>query len=194
MPLYRARAAALMLGLSFVAGCSPVVAPTPTPSPTYQCVPEAGGDPLPCGPIEFEASQRRDALYAEAEAVYRRLWAEMARVDSDPAPHMTTELEAVTAGPYRETLEQLLVAMRGNQRLSGDSSLVWVRRLIGLQRSGSVVALNVCTDDRQALFANPAGGEPLQGRAVDRRVYLARADGVGPLRIVDSEFARVESC
>lgn len=42
-------------------------------SPTYQCVPEAGGDPVPCGPIEYEQAQARDALYAEAEAVYRRL-------------------------------------------------------------------------------------------------------------------------
>ena len=181
---------AVMLGLAFTTGCDSTAAP----SPTYLCVPEAGGDAVPCDATDFEAAQRRDALYAEAEAVYRRLWAEMARVDSDPAPHMTTELEAVTAGPYRETLVQLLVAMRGNQRLSGDSSLVWVRRLIGLERSGSVVALHVCTDDRQALFANPAGGDPLRGRAVDRLIYLARADGVGALRIVDSEFARVEAC
>ena len=26
--------------------------PTPTPSPTFACIPEAGGDPVPCGPIE----------------------------------------------------------------------------------------------------------------------------------------------
>lgn len=194
MTLNRARAAALMLSLSFVAGCSPAVAPTPTPSPTYQCVPEAGGDPLPCGPIEFEASQRRDALYAEAEAVYRRFWAEMARIDVDPAPEMTPELEASTAGPYREILVQLLVVMRGNQRLSGESSVVWVKRLVGLESSGSVVALSVCTDERSALFADPAGGEPQPGKAVQRRVYFARDGGVGPLRIVDSEFLEVDAC
>jgi hypothetical protein len=193
MTLNRARAAALMLSLSFVAGCSPAVAPTPTPSPTYQCVPEAGGDPLPCGPIEFEASQRRDALYAEAEAVYRRFWAEIVRIDSNPEPTMTPELEATTVGPFRDALIEVLGELKGAQRVSGESPIVWVKRLVGLQRSGSIVALETCTDERNARFANPDGGELLVGQATRRRVYFVQgADGA--LRLIDTEYMGVEQC
>ena len=78
----------LMVGVwcSAVVGCSSGVssAPpvgSPSPSVTLECVPEAGGDSVSCGPIEFEQAQRRDALYAEAEAVYRRFWVETLRVE-----------------------------------------------------------------------------------------------------------------
>lgn len=193
MTLNRARAAALMLGLSFVAGCSPAVAPTPTPSPTYQCVPEAGGDPLPCGPIEFEASQRRDALYAEAEAVYRRYWAELRRVETMVNPEVTAELESVTGGPFRDVVSQLVPQLGDSQRISGDSPIVWMKRLVGLERSGSIVSLEVCTDERESRFKNPEG-EPLPGRAIQRRVYFGRDVGQEALRIIDSEYKRVEQC
>ena len=194
MKLDHARAAALMLGLSFVAGCSPVVAPTPIPSPTYHCVPEAGGDPLPCGPIEFEASQRRDAMYAEAEAVYRRYWAEVGRLRLSAEPVMTAELEATTEGTFRESVQTLLAQSQGAQLISGETPVSWVKRLPGLSRQGSVVALEVCSDSRGALFANPDGGDPRPGRAYQQRLYLGRSVGDASLRIVDSEFLQVESC
>ena len=85
------RVGSLVVGVVCVAlaGCSPSPVASPSPSATFLCVPEAGGDPVVCGPIEFEQAQRRDALYAEAEAVYRRFWVEMRRVELSSTPELT---------------------------------------------------------------------------------------------------------
>lgn len=55
---------------------------------------------MPCDATEFETAQRRDALYAEAEAeaegFSRSFWAEMVRIDVDTAPEMTPKLGSAT--------------------------------------------------------------------------------------------------
>ena len=191
----------LMVGVwcSAVVGCSSGVssAPpvgSPSPSVTLECVPEAGGDPVSCGPIEFEQAQRRDALYAEAEAVYRRFWGEMRRVELSSTPELTPELEAMTGDPYRETLVDLLARSRGSERVSGEPRIAWVRRLVGLSRSGSIVALETCSENADAMYADPEGGAPAEGFTVKRRLYFSRGEATLPLRIVDSEFLRVTTC
>ena len=190
------RVGSLVVGVVCVAlaGCSPspVASPSPSPSATLECVPEAGGDPVSCGPIEFEQAQRRDALYAEAEAVYRRYWAEKERLETEANPTLTPELEAVTAGVFRDTSTQLLAQGRGRPRLSGEPEIIWVRRLPGLSSAGSVVALSTCTDASRASYANPEGA-PKSGLVSEHRYYFAR-DESGGLRIVDSEYRSVQSC
>jgi hypothetical protein len=181
----------VLLGVA-LAGCSPAPVAAPTPSPTYGCVPEAGGDPVPCGPIEFEQAQQRDALYSEAEAVYRRYWAEWIRLEQLPDPTLTPELEAVTAGDFQQRVVRLLAGAQGRPRLSGDPELAWIRRLPGLSRAGSVVALSSCTDASHVRFVNP-DGEPTPGLTNEHRLYLSRDEG-GSLRITDSEFRAVASC
>ena len=190
----RSRSLSVVLVGVALAGCSAAPVASPTPSPTYACVPEAGGEAVPCGPIEYEQSQRRDALYAEAEAVYRRFWAEMRRVELDSTPTLTPELEATTGGPYRDTLSELLVLARGNQRVSGGPQIAWVRRLVGLSRSGSIVALETCSDNADALYADPQGGPPAAGISGQRRLYFGRDEASLPLRIIDSEYMKVETC
>ena len=192
MNLSRRPSSFVIVLLVVAAGCSPVPAVTPTPSPTYVCIPEAGGEAVPCGPIEYEQSQSRDALYAEAEVVYRRFRAEWDRLQLSANPVMTAELEAVTAGGFREMIARALEQAQGRNRLSGQADVVWVRRLPGLSMSGSIVALTVCTDARGVLFANPSGA-PTQGVVSDHRFYMAR-DAGGLLRIVNSESRTVESC
>lgn len=184
----------VVLYFSAVVGCAPVPASTPTPSPAYQCVPEAGGDPVPCTSIEFETSRHRDALYSEGEAVYRRYWSEVTRVRLSAEPSMTPDLEETTAGNFREGVRQLIEDSRGAQRVSGDAPVVWVKRLPVLTRSGSIVALEVCTDATTARYANPQGGSPTAGRAFQQRIYLARLENAGALRIVDSEYKEVAAC
>ena len=60
------------------AGCQ--AADTPPPQPTYTCTPEAGGEPFTCSQYQYDEMVGRDALYAEAEAVYRKFLAEDVRI------------------------------------------------------------------------------------------------------------------
>ena len=192
MNLSRRPSSLIIVLLVVAAGCSPAPAVTPTPSPTYACIPEAGGEAVPCGPIEYEQSQRRDALYAEAEAVYRRFRVEATRVDGVADPAMTPELEAVTGGEFRQALISVFQQSQGRQRLSGEPAIVWVRRLPDLSRSGSIVAITACTDATRVRFANP-DGEPTAGVVSEHRFFLAR-DSAGALKIVSSEHRSVASC
>ncbi|MFZ2749067.1 MAG: hypothetical protein WAZ15_02075 [Propioniciclava sp.] len=189
----RARALILVVGLAAGAACTPITFQTQiAPTQAQRCVPEAGGEAVPCGPVEFEASQRRDALYAEAESVYRRYWAELRRIEVLEYPKVTSELEAVVGGQFRDVVAQLVTKLGFTQRLSGDSPIVWVKRWVGPQRSDSLVSLEACTDERGSQFKNPDGGEALAGRAIQRRVYFSREGDEAPLRIIESEYKRVE--
>ncbi len=89
----RIQIGAVLLGLAFITGCGSTVAP----SPTYLCVPEPGGDAVPCDATEFETAQRRDALYADAIAATGR--GTGIRLTAEPT--MSAEAEATTEGPYR---------------------------------------------------------------------------------------------
>ena len=82
------RATAAILAATFLlAACQPSAPgqPTPTsspsspvasPTPTFLCTPEAGGDASPCSEAQYDEMKAKDALYEEAEAVFREMLAE----------------------------------------------------------------------------------------------------------------------
>ena len=87
---------------------TPVVTPTPTPTPTFACTPEAGGTPSPCSQAEFEEMKAKDALYAEAEAVYRRtVQIRMDAYSGRPIPDLTTVAVGSGLESLKADIEQL---------------------------------------------------------------------------------------
>lgn len=64
---------------ALLAGCVQPAEPTPSasPTPTFLCTPEAGGAEAPCSEADYRKMKEKDALYAEAEQVYRKYKAEM---------------------------------------------------------------------------------------------------------------------
>ena len=57
-------------------GTPTVVGTGPTAAATPLCTPESGGSATPCTQQQYEEMKKLDALYAEAEDVYRRFVAE----------------------------------------------------------------------------------------------------------------------
>ena len=181
-----------LVACSVLTACAGPSAPSPTPSPTYQCVPEAGGDPVPCGPIEYEQAQARDALYAEAEAVYRKYWAESMSAERGEGDGIPPGIRGIISGKFLTYEETLWSKERRALRVGGnDPLLVRVDRLPGLTRDGSTVALLVCWDASQASYRSSAG-EMEKGVISEQRVYLSRLDAV--LKITNSEFREVDAC
>lgn len=182
-----------MMAVALLSACSSTPAPPETTaSPTYNCTPEKGGAPLPCGPIEYEQAQKRDAHYAEAEAVYRRYWTELDRLTLLEAPTFTPEMAETTSGNFEAAVRTMLSPEYPSQRVQGEASLVRIDRLPGFSRSGSTVALLVCIDARGAKYKRTQHDEPIPGIAYEMRVYLARVAGV--LKLVDVESRDVKSC
>lgn len=187
-------AAAALIPALLLAGCGP--APTPSPTPTvYTCTPEAGGDPYPCTADEHAAMVALDALYDEAETVYRRHMTEVFRLSSHwELAQVTPEIEATAAGPYLELLTQLVAENRADriERISGEPEITWVKRLPDKSLGGSIVALWTCMDGSQriAMTADAPNGKP--GIVAQARVYFRRVDGA--LKVWESETKLVESC
>ena len=134
------------LACSVLVACAGLSPASPTLSPAYRCVPEAGADPVPCGPIEFEQAQARDALYAEAEAVYRRFWTEWERLYAFESPAVSLEIEATTAGSFLKYVEAEFAAPSYARRVAGNARLVRLARYVGGSHSGFTVSLNACWD------------------------------------------------
>lgn len=185
---------AALLAVGALAGCTgaPPSAPPVTASPSYSCTPEAGGTPLPCGPIEHEQAQQRDALYAEAERVYRKYWNELDRLTLIDDPPFSEELTATTGDPFRTALQQVLAPGVHSERADGEALLVRLNRLPGLSKSGSSVALLACIDASRARYVINPGDAPKAGGIYEQRAYLGYSEG--PLKIIDSEIRDVESC
>jgi len=136
-----------------------------------------------------------DALYDEAETVYRRHMTEVFRLSSHwELAEVTPEIEATAAGPYLETLTRLIANNRADQvrRLSGEPGVVWVKRLPSKSIGGSIIALWSCFDGHSTVSStlNAPNGKP--GITVEARVYFRRTDDA--LKLWESETKLVETC
>lgn len=102
----------LLVGLLFLAGCSPSVAPSQSPpvgsssapsvagsaSPSPTCSP-IGGMAAPCSPDEYAKVEAQNKLVNEAIAVYKRWTKERTRLYRTGGTNtVTPEMSATTAG------------------------------------------------------------------------------------------------
>ncbi|MFZ1412001.1 MAG: hypothetical protein WAS07_11125 [Micropruina sp.] len=142
---------ALSAALLVLAGCTPTVpVSSPTPAPTFQCTPEAGGAEAACSQAEFERQQKMDALYAEAELVYRKYVAEDVRVARTGGADRLSEAYTDTIGD-EALLDQILeinreLKQRRAEVRGGKVLIAWVHRKPGVSIEGSLLALEACVD------------------------------------------------
>ncbi len=195
-PRRRPLIAVTAMAAVLLAACAPATAPTPSPTPTsYQCTPETGGEPYACTAEQHADMVALDALYAEAETVYRRHMTEVFRLSSHwELAEVTPEIEATSAGPYLERMTQIIAANRANriERTSGEPKLGWVKRLPGKSLGGSIVALWTCVDGSGRISTTMDAPKGESGIVGENRIYLRRIDGV--LKLWESEVKLVESC
>lgn len=187
-----------------VAGCQPSspspspttspTSPSPVPTPSHMCTPEAGGDEAPCSEIQYNEMKVKDALYAEAEAVYREYWAEVVRIMRLGGVVEPTEVLLRTTDGFQledvvSRLSQL--AADGVVARGEDPQIIWIRRLAGQSKSGSLVALATCVDATKWGFY---AGDKLKfpGRAAADDLYFSRVDGV--LKIIGADGQDATSC
>ncbi len=171
-----------------VSGCMSSPAPSPVPAPTFACTPEAGGGEHPCNEREYHEMKAQDALYLEAEQVYRAWWRERERLFREGAPADDAAL-AFTSGAATESL--LKTHARGTTYVGGSLAIVWLHRNVGSSREGSIVSLEACVDGSSATIKR--NGTVLgRGDIAQERVYLGGAPG--RLKVVFSEAKAVTTC
>lgn len=202
----RSASAAAVLVAVMLAGCqpaSPTTAPTPSsppastatpvPTPTYQCTPEAGGEATPCSQIHYEEMKAKDWLYAEAEAVYRQFFDESVRISRTGGVDKPTQiLLDTTARDYLDNMMTIFESLHSRGvRAKGDDPLLFVSRLPGVSKAGSIVALTVCIDSTGWAFFN-GSKQTAPGRVGIDEVYFARVDQ--HLKIIGADGREAESC
>lgn len=195
---------------SMVAGCqpsspspstptSPPASPSPTfpspaPTPTYLCTPEAGGETTPCSQRQYDEMKAKDALYAEAEAVFREFFAENIRISREGGLSEPTDvILATTSGAYLEDAMTLFRRQldRGTRAKGADPDVVKIQRLVGQSKGGSVVALEICVDATGWGFYKEDKRVTDGIRAVDK-TYFAKVDA--RLKMIGADGREVESC
>jgi len=187
-----ASAAACML----LAGCTaaPAVSPTPTPTPTFSCTPEAGGAAYECSQFDHEQMVAKDKLYAEAEAVYRKFFAENVRIYvAGGITEPTDALAETTTGRFQSDSMNLYRALhqRRAKIVEGLPRLATLTRLPGISREGSVATLAACVDSTSVLLRGDSGYES-RGRIISERLYFT---GSGTnLKIQSSQWKELTSC
>ncbi|MCE1175066.1 MAG: hypothetical protein LWW77_10725 [Propionibacteriales bacterium] len=174
-----------------VAGCAPA---DPAGQPTYSCTPEAGGTPFPCYKVQRDEYDKLDALYAEAEAVYRRYLAEDERIlraggVEEPTPVMLETL----SGDALSSAASVYVAFRktGTRLEGGPVKLAWLKRRPDALRPGMKVAMQSCVDSNAAVLSSPGEADEPAGFTSDT-MNFGVVDGV--LRIVAVTGDPVPAC
>lgn len=188
--LVGALAASLLL-----TGCvaTPAASPTPTPVPTFLCTPEAGGAEYPCDQRAYDEMKATDALYAEAEEVFRRFFEEDNRIQLSGDYTITPIIQATTSGKFREKLV-VVYGQLGEMKISGDGGepeLKWVHRQPDLSRGGSEVALETCVDATAVVVLE--AGTPAGKGLVTRNTYFFSREGT-ELKIIEHEGSEAAAC
>ncbi len=183
--------AVLIVGLSLLAGCTPA---DPNLQPTYTCTPDDGSSPYACPKVQYDAKAKEAALYAEAEQVFRKFFAEDERINrlggvSEPTPVI---LETTTGRFQTDVMTgyRNLLAIHGTAT-GGEFKIAWVKRQPKDTVDGSIVALLTCTDT-SSVQMGAEGKAPSPGRVVQRIGYFVR-DGVA-LKLTASRSKVVSSC
>lgn len=189
-------AALLVVGLS-ASGCHQPLPPAPsvTPEPTFACTPEAGGGPsFSCDRRQHEEMVVKEALYAEAERVYREFYAEDVRIQWQSTEDVASEkLKQLVTGQFLVDVEAAYRSQRklGLTGAGAVPTLNWLKRAPAESVGGSLVALESCVDASSAEVLKE--GKPF-GRGVKTRnkYFFIRIDG--RLLIHQALGAEVKEC
>lgn len=195
---------ATLAATALLAGCQPSApgsptpstsptGATPTPTPTFMCTPEAGGEATECTQAQYDEMKAKDALYEEAEQVYRTFFEESVRLSrAGGATEPTSVLRETSAGDYLKNMMEIFSGMhdRGVRARGMDPKLA-VDRLPGRSKSGSVVALEVCIDSRGWSYFR-GDEEVTPGRLAIDEVYFARFGET--LKMIGADGREAERC
>lgn len=189
-------AALLVVGLS-ASGCHQPLPPAPsvTPEPTFACTPEAGGGPsFSCDRRQHEEMVAKEALYAEAEKVYREFQSEDFRIQwhsSEGAPSAIITERATGSFLAHLAAAYATVRKEGFSGAGGEPSIVYVRRVPAATVEGSLVALESCLDGSKAPVLRK-GKQVGSGVIVRNTYFFSRVSG--QLKISAFRGGQVQGC
>ncbi|MGB7962810.1 MAG: hypothetical protein WCF12_07620 [Propionicimonas sp.] len=190
----RAAALGLLCPLALITACQQAPAVTPAPAPIVRCTPEAGGEEYDCSQAQHDEMVAKDRLYAEAEAVFRKFFAENVRISRAGGVEEATPVMLETStGHYLNEAITTYRHLRQDQLLprGRDPKVVSVDRLPGLSKGGSVVAMRTCIDASGWAFYRGTRETTRGFRAQDDVYFEYEA---GQLKMFGADGKAVKEC
>ena len=196
----------LLVGLLFLAGCSPSVAPSQSPpvgnssapsvagsaSPSPTCSP-IGGTAAPCSPDEYARVEAQNKLVNEAIAVYRRWNKESSRLYRvGGTTSVTPEMAATTAGESQKSV----LAIFQDARAAGIRATSGAIRIVRIEPHGTTeerggVALRACIDGSSLTFEKD-GKRIGTGSLATEDLVMKPVDG--QMKMWSARSWKVKSC
>jgi hypothetical protein len=152
--------------------------PDPNAKPTYACTPSEGGTPQPCYKAEHDLQVKEDALYAEAEAVFRRFLAEDERIyRSGGIDEPTLVLRDVATGEF---LADAMITYRSlkqthSRMVGGKTTIAWIRQAPESATPNTLVTMKNCLDARATKLVTP-GRKTVSASYTSDILHFARED------------------
>ncbi len=196
----------LLVLLLLLAGCTPTVAQStspsgspsavssaapPSPSPT--CSP-MGGTPRACSQQEYERTQEQNRMTEEAIALYRRWIKESTRLyRAGGTSKATPEMKATTAGDFQGSVLGIFQDLRaaGSRAVSGEVKIVTLGPDPRTDITSDAAAIRACLDSRSLKFVR-------DGKVIRRGVtfveYVVAKPVEGQLRLWSVSSGQVSSC
>ena len=192
--------AALVFALFACTASSPSPPPASLPPLPYTCPPTPGSQfttPYPCTSAEHSVNSKRlerDALEAEALAVYQRFVTEYLRlVVAGGSDTLTPELEATLADPLKsEVLIILSERKQYGRTWRGPAPRPSASATHDPPVIGGVITLRTCEDYRGIEIFNPDGTKYYDAKVVTGRRYLKYVDGA--LKLFHSDAEEMAEC
>lgn len=159
--------------------------------PTYTCTP-AIGKPTVCSAEQYTREQAAAELTAEAVGVYRRIFAELLKLQKAGGPTTTTELTTTSGGAYLAGQQANLSSMVQQQsKLVGDVKLTKLTGVAGAGAHGYEAALLACVD-ASASKVMQGKTQLAKGQLIAEVIYF-KHDG-DQLKAWDAEKADLKGC
>ena len=182
-----------VLVLVVAAGCTPA-APTPSPLPSFRCTPEAGGAEFDCSQAQYDEMVAKDALYAEAEVVYRKFLAEDTRImRAGGIDEPTDVILETTSGAFLEDVMSLYRSLSENKSVAegSDPVLRSFQRAPGRTKTGSVASVTTCVDSTGLQFLRDGEAVGPGLIALDEN-YFGLVDG--QIKLIGADGKLVNEC
>ena len=168
--------------------------PDPNAKPTYACTPSDGGTARPCYKAEYDLQAKEDALYTEAEAVFRKFVAEDERIYREGgASGVTPLILQTTTGDFLKVRAATYKALKDTHTslVDGGFRIAWIKRAPELAAPGAVVTLKNCLDGSTAKLATAGSKSWHAGFTSDTLNYVREA---GVLKISSASGKDVKGC
>ncbi|WIY83177.1 hypothetical protein [Propionimicrobium sp. PCR01-08-3] len=136
-----------------------------------------------------------DALYAEAEQVFRRSMELRNQFEgSGDYSEFPAELNELLADPYLDSVHQLFDFGRENglHGPAGVGPALTVARYPGVSKGGSEVALRACLDSRDAPALDADGEVFSEGGLFHMKLFFKHFEG--SLKLFDGTTGSVDEC